>query len=75
MRDNDPVNHPDHYTQHPMECIDVLRVILTPEEFRGFLLGNMLKYRWRADHKGQREQDLAKAAWYQKALAALEERS
>lgn len=61
---DDPVNHPSHYTQHSMECIDVLRVVLTPEEFRGFCLGNALKYRWRRGDKGNAEQDMAKAQWY-----------
>lgn len=60
----DSVNHPEHYNQHSMECIDVLRAILTPDEFRGFCLGNMIKYRWRRDGKGNPEQDMAKAEWY-----------
>lgn len=63
------VNHPAHYNEHPMECIDVLRVLLTPEEFRGFCLGNALKYRWRRKHKGAEGQDMKKAEWYMRALS------
>lgn len=61
----DAVNHPPHYNQHDMECIDVLRVLLTEDEFRGFCLGNMLKYRWRAGDKGDAGEDMAKSKWYE----------
>jgi len=58
------VNHPDHYTAGGIETIDYLRAKLTPAEFRGFLLGNALKYLSRAGHKGQADTDFRKAAWY-----------
>lgn len=61
---NDPVEHPSHYTQGEVECIDALRSALTPEEFRGFCKGNAMKYLWRSNLKGRREQDFAKAKWY-----------
>lgn len=56
---NDPVNHPKHYTSHPsgIECIKITRHM-------GFNLGNALKYIWRADEKGNAIQDLLKARWY-----------
>ena len=57
------VNHPDHYNASPIECIDAIEAALTPEEFRGFIKGNVLKYVWREKHKAG-DQDLAKAAWY-----------
>ena len=60
---NDPVNHPSHYTQGAVECVDALKSALTEEEFRGFLKGNVLKYLWRERGKGG-GQDLLKAAWY-----------
>lgn len=59
----DPVNRPKHYNQGDIECIDAIRAALTPEEFRGYLKGNSLKYLWRADLKGGLE-DLRKAQWY-----------
>lgn len=55
---NDVVNHPKHYTQHPsgVECIQIT-------EHMSFLLGNAIKYIWRADLKNGVE-DLQKAVWY-----------
>jgi hypothetical protein len=58
----DNVNHPDHY-QGSLECIMAIRAALTPEEFRGFCKGNVLKYAWRERQKGQ-DESLAKARWY-----------
>ena len=57
MTDN--VNHPAHYTQWPVEVID-----LTERE--GFLFGNVLKYALRAGVKSGATygEDMAKAAWY-----------
>lgn len=56
---NDPVNHPKHYTSHPsgVECIQVT-------EHMGFNLGNAVKYIWRADLKADAIEDLKKAKWY-----------
>lgn len=63
------VDHPDHYNQHAMECIDALRLILTKPEFRGFCLGNMVKYRWRRGGKGKAGEDMKKADWYESELS------
>ena len=59
----DEVNHPPHYTQGGIECINAIRAALTPEEFRGYCKGNVLKYTWRERIK---QQDIAmeKAQWY-----------
>ena len=56
---NDNVNHPSHYTQWPIEVID-----LTERE--NFLIGNILKYALRAGVKdgSSHEEDMAKARWY-----------
>lgn len=56
---SDPVNHPDHYTSHPagVEAVDIA-------EHMNFNLGNVIKYVWRADLKGNDLQDLKKARWY-----------
>lgn len=59
----DEVNHPNHYCQGGIECIDAIQAALTPEEFKGFLKGNLLKYVWRWDLKGG-VKDLDKARWY-----------
>ena len=62
----DPVNHPPHYNASPaqcrgcgtsIECIDVTAHM-------SFCAGNVVKYLWRAEHKGRHLEDLKKAAWY-----------
>ena len=60
---DDSVNHPAHYTQGTVECIDAIESSMTPEEFRGYLKGCQIKYIWRYQHKGGME-DLKKARWY-----------
>ena len=60
---DDPVNHPSHYTQGGIECVDAIRAALTDEEFRGFCKGNALKYLHRESHKGG-DESLEKAMWY-----------
>lgn len=64
------VNKPRHYNMFKMEAIDVIKNLLTEEEYVGYLKGNMLKYRLRAGFKEDREQDLAKSNWYQDRLGA-----
>lgn len=57
------VDHPDHYNNSSIECIDAIQAQMSPEEYRGFLKGNVLKYLWRERHKGGVE-SLRKAQWY-----------
>jgi hypothetical protein len=59
----DLVNHPPHYTDGAVECIDAIAAQLTPEEYRGYLKGSIAKYIWRERHKGGIE-SLKKARWY-----------
>lgn len=56
---HDPVNQPKHYTSHPsgIECIQVA-------EHMRYNLGNVIKYVWRADLKGNAIEDLRKAEYY-----------
>lgn len=61
---SDNVNHPPHYTVGGLEVIDILQAKFTPEMFKGFVLGNVLKYLFRLDHKDAAVQDAEKAAWY-----------
>lgn len=70
------VNHPAHYggEKNVYEVIKVLEAWLTPEEFRGFLKGNVLKYLARARLKGSESQDYKKAGWYQDALEAFDKK-
>ena len=62
-KEEDNINHPAHYTQGTIECIDAIESSMTPEEFRGYLKGCQMKYIWRYQHKGGME-DLKKARWY-----------
>jgi hypothetical protein len=59
----DEVNHPPHYLVGGIEVIDYIKAKLTPEEFRGYLKGNVIKYISRADHKNGMV-DWGKADWY-----------
>lgn len=64
-RQREAVDHPAHYQDgarhrvcsEPIECIDVVETL-------GFNLGNVVKYIWRADAKGERLEQLRKSAWY-----------
>lgn len=65
--ENDNVNHPEWYTQHPsgIECIEITRHYC-------FSIGNAIKYLWRAglkkemglEDKQKEIEDLEKAIWY-----------
>jgi hypothetical protein len=68
----DPVSQPDHYCQGGIECIDAIEAALTPEEFRGFCKGNVIKYVWRERHKAGAE-SLKKAQWYLARLVGMME--
>lgn len=72
MTDN--VNSPAHY-QLPGggQVIDRIREVLTEEQFRGYLKGNILKYLYRAGHKNDEQEDLEKAQWYLSALVEDDE--
>ena len=59
----DMVNNPPHYTNGVIECIDAIKASLTPQQYAGYLRGNVLKYLWRYDRKGGAE-DLRKARTY-----------
>lgn len=63
---DDAVRSPKHYKLPGLniESIDVLRSVLTPEEFKGFCRGNALKYLIRAGKKDSELQDIKKAGVY-----------
>ena len=61
---NDAVNHPTHYTRGGIECIDVLQAKFSEEAFKGFCVGNAIKYLMRAGHKNNECEDYRKAVWY-----------
>ena len=57
------IEHPKHYQQADIECLDAIKAALSSEELKGFIKGNIIKYIWRSDHKNGLE-DLQKAQWY-----------
>lgn len=63
IQEHDPVKHPAHYCGK-IETIDFIRDKLTPEAFRGYCIGNVLKYLSRYDKKEDPKQDLQKAEVY-----------
>lgn len=67
----DNVNKPKHYRQGEIECIDAIKAQLTPEEYRGYLKGNIAKYVWRERRKGGTE-SLKKAQWYLERLISTD---
>ena len=70
----DPVHNPSHYMQGHIETIDKIKLLLTPEEYLGYLKGNVIKYD-RAPFKGAMEQDYDKQkVYYEWALEQMEER-
>ena len=60
---DDSVNHPSHYTDGKIECIDAIESSMSKEAFKGYCKGNIIKYLWRYEHKGGVE-SLKKAKWY-----------
>lgn len=60
----DVVNQPEHYLRNGFECIDAQMATSDPEVFSEHCRLVALKYIWRANYKGKREEDLRKAIWY-----------
>jgi hypothetical protein len=58
------VNHPDHYNQGGIECIDAIEsAVQNLSGYEGYLIGNAIKYLWRHKQKGGVE-SLEKAIWH-----------
>lgn len=62
----DMVNHPSHYTQGGIECIDALTAMVTPYEdtVAATLAWQVVKYIWRHPFKFNPLEDLKKARFY-----------
>ena len=54
---------PEHYKTGGLEVIDIMKLKLTKQEFKGFCKGLIIKYILRADNKNKIE-DYKKAQWY-----------
>lgn len=77
MSEIEGVNHPSHYNQGKVECIDAMESAYGIDDVIAFCKCNAFKYQWRAGHKDNEsiEKDIAKAQWYQnKALELMKKR-
>lgn len=60
----DMVNHPKHYTQGGIECIDALKAATVGKRgIEAVCVANVIKYLWRYEEKNGIE-DVRKAKWY-----------
>ena len=63
--EQDVVHHPKHYQFFDgIEAIEVIASSMTVEQFRGYCMGNKMKYCLRAGKKGDATEDLQKADKY-----------
>lgn len=71
---SDMVNHPQHYTQGGIECIDALKAATVGKRgIEAVCVANVIKYLWRYEEKNGIE-DVRKAKWYiERLLKELEE--
>ena len=75
---SDMVNHPPHYNQYGIECIDAMKAMMEGANVPSFISydwGATFKYIWRWHYKGKPIQDLEKAKWYiDKMIETLKEK-
>ena len=66
---------PRHYNTGVIETIELIKSSMTIDEYKGYLMGNILKYICRHKHKNPAEpwKDLKKAEWYLTRLIKIQE--
>jgi hypothetical protein len=69
----DVVNHPTHYTQGGIECIEAMEAAFGAHELAVYCKIAAFKYIWRCEHKNGLE-DIKKAVWYLNKYIELMER-
>lgn len=72
----DSINHPAHYTQGGIECIEAIKAAVTGlEGIEAVCTGSAIKYLWRWKQKNGAE-DLRKAIWYiERLIKEIKEKS
>lgn len=60
---DDAVNHPKHYTEGSVECIDAMIETQGVDAVMNYCICNAFKYLWRHRNKGGVE-DIKKSHWY-----------
>jgi len=68
MKANDREIAGDHYQKMDIQPWDAMQAWMTPEQFKGFLVGNCIKYVARAGKKGSYREDIEKAQHYLEKL-------
>lgn len=58
------VNHPSHYNQGDIECIDAMIAAKGIEKVKAFCECSVFKYDWRLGQKDAVEQEVGKMKWY-----------
>lgn len=67
---HDPVNHPIHYNQGGIECIEAIKAATVGKKgIEAVCTANAIKYLWRFEAKNGIE-DVKKAAWFVNRLIA-----
>lgn len=70
-----PKQSNDYYRKGGIEVIDFIKAKLTPEQYKGYLLGNIYKYSGRCQYKGEYQKDIIKLAQYTNWLLKEEDGS
>lgn len=68
---HDAVEHPSHYTQGGIECIDAMEAAFGAQELAVYCKIAAFKYIWRCKYKNGLE-DVKKAVWYLNKYIELE---
>ena len=73
---SDTVNHPKHYTQGGIECIDAIKAATTGKlGIEAVCVANIIKYLWRYEEKNGIE-DARKGKWYlERLISELEQQN
>eukprot|EP01049_Picozoa_sp_SAG25_P010637 SAG25_NODE_1185_length_3673_cov_2.798487_2_plen_80_part_00 len=61
---SEDIEHPRHYTQGEVECIDAMVSAFGGEAVRDYCRLNAFKYVWRAKEKDSVESNTRKAIWF-----------
>lgn len=74
-KEEDVVNHPNHYNEYSFEVIDVIDEVVPnfDSQISGHIQ-NAIKYIFRAPFKGNETEDLKKAVWYLQHAIDLKEK-
>lgn len=66
-----PSMPPSYYQTAGIQPIEIMRALMTQEQFEGFLWGNIIKYAYRYGKKEDKEKTAAKIEQYAKWLKEI----